>query len=118
MKYSNDFNYDLDFGEKAEDYLNEIFSDGKKIEVKYDRMAHHTGNIFVEYESRGKFSGIATTKANYWIFVIDKKDYSIIVKTEKLKEICRIAYQLGHITKGGDNDTSKGVLIPITQITL
>lgn len=116
MKHSNSFYYDLDFGERAEDYLNEIFSDGKKIEVKYDRMAHITGNIFVEYQSRGKFSGIATTQANYWIFVIDKKDYSIIVSTKKLIELCRIAFQLGNIVKGGDNNTSKGVLIPIKQI--
>jgi len=116
MKHSNSFYYDLDFGEKAEDYLNDIFSDGKKIEVKYDRMAHLSGNIYVEYQSRGKFSGIATTKANYWIFVIDNKIGSIIVNVEKLKEICRIAYQLGQIVKGGDNDSSKGILIPINQI--
>lgn len=116
MKHSNSFYYDLDFGERAEDYLNQIFSDGKKIEVKYDRMAHITGNIYVEFESRGKPSGIATSKANYWIFVIDKKDYAIIVNIKKLKEICRIAYQLGHIIYGGDNNTSKGILVPITQI--
>jgi len=116
MKHSNSFYYDLDFGEKAEDWISELFSDGRKIEIKYDRMAHHTGNIFVEYESRGKFSGISTTKANYWIFVIYKKEAAIIVNVKKLKEICRIAYQLGHIVKGGDNDTSKGLLIPMNQI--
>ena len=113
MKHSNSFYYDLDFGEKAEDYLNEIFSDGKKIEVKYDRMAHHTGNIFVEYESRGKFSGIATTKANYWIFIIDKKDYALIVNVQKLKDICRVQFQINGFTDGGDVDSSKGILIPI-----
>jgi len=116
MKHSNSFYYDLDFGEKAEDWINQLFSDGKKIEVKYDRMAHKSGNVYVEYQSRGKKSGIATTQANYWIFIIDKKQAGIIVNVNKLKEICRIAYQLGHIVKGGDNDTSLGFLIPINQI--
>ena len=52
MKHSNSFYYDLDFGEKAEDWVKEIFSDGTKVEVKFDRMAHLTGNLFVEVYSR------------------------------------------------------------------
>ena len=116
MKYSNSFSHDLDFGERAEDFINEIFSDGKKIEVKYDRMAHLTGNIFVEVYSMDKPSGISTTQANYWIFVIDKKDYAIILNVKKLKELCRQVYQIEGLRQGGDNNTSKGLLIPIKLI--
>ena len=116
MQYSNDFYYDLEFGEQAEDWVKEIFSNGGKVEVKFDRMAHLTGNLFVEIYSRGKASGISTTKANYWIFRIEEKSYALIVNTEKLKELCRIVYQTDGFVKGGDNNTSDGVLIPIKLI--
>jgi hypothetical protein len=113
MKHSNSFYYDLDFGEKAEDWVKEIFFDGTKVEVKFDRMAHITGNIFVEIYSRGEKSGISATQANHWIFVIEEKSMSIIVSTVRLKELCRIVYQTDGMVKGGDNNTSFGVLIPI-----
>lgn len=116
MKHSNSFYYDLDFGEKAEDWVKEIFSDGTKVEVKFDRMAHLTGNLFVEVYSRGKASGISTTKANYWIFRIQEKSYALIVNTEKLKELCRIVHQTDGLVRGGDNNTSYGILIPIKSI--
>lgn len=116
MKYSSNFNYDLDFGERTEDWINDLFRDGKKIEVKTDRMAHITGNIYVEVYSRGKPSGISTTKANYWVFKIEEKDYAIIVNVEKLRDICRVMVQINGFTYGGDNDTSKGILIPINLI--
>jgi hypothetical protein len=113
MKHSGSFYYDLDFGERGEDWLNEIFSQGKKVEVKTDRMAHITGNIFVEISSRGKYSGLSTTQADYWIFIIEEKDYSIIVSTKKLKEIARVVFATDGLTKGGDNNTSYGILLPI-----
>jgi hypothetical protein len=117
MKHSNSFHYDLDFGERTEDWLNELFKDGKKIEVKTDRMAHITGNVYVEVYSRGKASGISTTKANYWVFKIEEKDYALIVNVEKLRDICRVMHQINGLTKGGDEDTSQGILIPINLIT-
>jgi hypothetical protein len=116
MKHSNSFYYDLDFGEQAEDWVKELFSDGTKVEVKFDRMAHLTGNLFVEVYSRGKASGISTTKANYWIFRMQEKSYALIVNTEKLKELCRIVHQTDGLVRGGDNNTSYGVLIPIKLI--
>ena len=116
MKHSSSFFYDLSFGEKAEDWVKKIFSEGSKVEVKYDRLAHATGRLYVEIYSRNKPSGISTTQAEYWIFVIDKKDYALIVNTEKLKELCRLTFQISGLTKGGDENTSQGVLIPINQI--
>lgn len=117
MKHSNSFYYDLDFGEQTEDWLKELLSDGKKVEVKTDRMAHITNNVYVEVYSRGKKSGISTTQANYWIFKIEKKDYSLIVSVQKLRDICKVMYQINGLTRGGDSDTSQGILIPINLIT-
>ena len=117
MKYSSSFYYDLDFGERAEDWADMVFNSGKKIEVKFDRMAHTTGNIFIEYMSRGKNSGISTTEADYWIYKIDKTGAAIILDVFKLKEKLREYYKNGlYLKDGGDNNTSKGFLIPITEI--
>lgn len=116
MKHSSSFYYDLDFGEQAEDWVKELLSDGTKVEVKFDRMAHITGNLYVEVYYKDKASGISVTQANYWIFKIKEKDYSLIVSTKKLKELCRIVHQTDGLVRGGDNNTSYGVLIPIKLI--
>ena len=87
MKYNNDFRHDLELGQVGEKALGEIFSN-KKIEVKTDLKAHQTGNVFVEYSSRGKKSGIATTEADYWCFIVSNKQVAIL-DTEKVKDLAR-----------------------------
>ncbi len=117
MKYSSSFTHDLNFGEKAEDWINELFSNGKLIEVKNDRMIHKTGNLFIEYESRDKPSGLATTTADYWIYRMSELDSSLILPTKALKEVCRVYFKQNiFIKNGGDNNTSKGFLIPLTRL--
>ena len=94
-----------------------IFAKGKKVEVKTDRMTHKTGNVFIEYESRGKPSGIATTDADYWVYRIDEVGFAIIFEVEILKVKLRKYYTDGiYLKNGGDNDTSKGFLVPIIQL--
>jgi hypothetical protein len=39
-------------------------------EVKNDLMAGTTGNVAIEYQSRGKDSGLTTTLADYWVYKI------------------------------------------------
>jgi len=117
MKYSSSFTHDLNFGEKAEDWVNELFSNGKLIEVKNDRMIHKTGNLFIEYESRDKPSGLATTTADYWIYRMSELDSSLIFPTKALKDVCRVYFKQNLFLKnGGDNNTSKGFLIPLTRL--
>lgn len=114
MKYSSSFYYDLSLGEIGEDWVNELFNGNKLIEVKTDRLAHKTGNIFIEYECRNKPSGLATTTANYWIYRLNEIDTAIIISVEKLKKLCRYLYvNKMYLKNGGDNDLSKGFLIPI-----
>ena len=117
MKYSSSFSHDLNFGEKAEDWINELFSNGKLLEVKNDRMIHKTGNLFIEYESRDKPSGLATTTADYWIYRMSELDSSLILPTKALKEVCRVYFKQNIFIKNGvDNNTSKGFLIPLTRL--
>jgi hypothetical protein len=114
MKFSNSFYYDLDFAETSEVWVKELFSGGLKIEVKSDRMAHRTGNVFIEVYSRGVASGISTTLADYWLYRIDEKDSAIIIPTKRLKQIVKDNFTV--FTKGGDNDTSLGVLIKLKDL--
>ena len=117
MKYSSSFTHDLAFGEKAEDWVNDIFKNGKKVEVKYDRIAHKTCNIFIEYQSRGKASGISTTDADYWVYKIEKTECAIILPVPYLKERLRFYFKNNmYLSNGGDENTSKGFLIPINKI--
>jgi len=117
MKYSSSFTHDLNFGEKAEDWINELFSNGKHIEVKNDRLIHKTGNLFIEYESRDKPSGLAMTTAEYWIYRLSELDSALIFPTKALKQVCRVYYKENLFLKnGGDNNSSKGFLIPLTRL--
>ena len=118
MEYCNDFKYDLKVGQIGEQLLNDIFT-LKTIEVKRDSWIYKSGNIAIEYESRNKPSGIAKSEADYWaiIFSGDYKDEIIlIIKANRLKDICRIYYKKGNIKAMGDNNTSKAILIPIKEI--
>ena len=112
MEYNSDFRYDLKVGQVAEQALAKIF-EGKKVEVKRDRKAKLTGNVFVEYESRGKPSGLATSEADYWCFVVEET--FILLAAERLKEIVEPLKGTDKERRGGDNNTSVGVLIRITD---
>ena len=113
MEYNSDFRYDLKVGQVAEQALAKIF-EGKKVEVKRDRKAKLTGNVFVEYESRGKPSGLATSESDYWCFVVEET--FILLAAERLKEIVEPLKGTDKERRGGDNNTSVGVLIRITDL--
>tara|TARA_R110000737_G_C14590223_1_gene487376 strand:+ start:78 stop:449 length:372 start_codon:yes stop_codon:yes gene_type:complete len=118
LNYNNDFKYDLKIGQVGETMLNEILHDST-IEVKRDSWIGRTGNIAVEYQSRGKPSGISTTKASHWCFIFSNEfndEVMIIIETNRLKRISRIFYNKGNVKLMGDNNTSKSVIIPAEKI--
>ena len=117
MEYNSDFKYDLKFGVvEGESWFHNIVSNSK-VEVKTDRLTEKTGNVYIEYESRGKPSGIVTSQADYWVYKIDEVGFAIIFEVEILKAKLRKYYTDGmYLKKGGDNDTSKGFLVPIIQL--
>ena len=110
MKHNNDFKFDLQVGQTYENQLAELLQ--KKIEVKRDFRAMETLNIFVEYESRGKASGIAISQAQWWCYWLSEKHFVMIEKNE-LKILCRKYLGTKRDVKGGDSNTSKGILLPI-----
>ena len=118
MEYCNDFKYDLKVGQEAENELGKILS-CKTIEVKRDSWTYKSGNIAVEFESRGKKSGIATSKAEWWAFVLSggyKDEIIVLIKDRKIRSLTTEYYIKGSVKEMGDNNTSKAVLIPIKEI--
>ena len=117
MEYNSDFQYDLKFGNKAETEFAEIVKDST-VEIKSDRKTIATGNIYIEYESRGKKSGLATTKAKTWVYKI-QEGCMIVIDTELLKKTLRylIKSRLAvDKVRGGDNNTSLGILVNIERL--
>ena len=113
MDYNSDFKFDLEVGQVKEKELGEIFNN-KKIEVKYDLQALNTGNVYVEYESRGKSSGISTSQAEFYCFAFG--DTFHLIETKLLKSRCRKYINTKRDKRGGDNNTSKGILLPIKEL--
>jgi len=114
MEFNSDFKYDLKVGQLAEETLSKFFTNSK-VEVKRDFKAIETGNIFVEYESRGKHSGISTSEAEWYCYFISEEQF-IIISSLKLKKLCRKYIGTDRDVFGGDSNTSKGILLPISDL--
>jgi len=118
MKHNNDFKYDLDFGVVSEKFYGKVMHDliEGKTECKAERdQWAKTGNMFVEFESRGKKSGIATTYAEHWVVSFYKGNklcFTLTVPIEDMKKIAR----KGKLIKGGDENTSKGMLVKVKDV--
>ena len=115
MYYCSNFRHDLEVGQLAENALADIF-ENSTIEVKNDLKASKTGNLFIEYMSRGKPSGITTTEADFWCFYVS--DVFMIIPTDKLRLMVQKLKDTPAERLGGDNNTSMGVLLKITDLLL
>jgi hypothetical protein len=119
MKFNNDKRFDLDlaYGQVFEQKVAEILGQSK-IEVKTEKDKWKTtGNIVIEYESRGKPSGIITTEADYWLHncaIGDNIVFSLLLKVSTLRQY--IAKQNPRSVRGGDDMTSKLYLIKLTDL--
>jgi len=114
MLYNNDFSHDLLVGQVAEQFLGDLLQN-KKIEVKNDKIAHKSGRVFIEFECRGKPSGITTTQSDFWAFVLTT-GVVIIVSKDRLTELCNNEYNNGNVIRGGDRNTSQGFLINLDDL--
>ena len=108
------FTKDLSYGKKHEKL---VMKSMENFELKTDRMSHKTGNVYVEFQSRNKDSGIRTSKSDTWIFKIvskgDRHLFSIQIPLTRLKKLVSKDYR---VVPGGDNLTSRGYLVPLTDL--
>ena len=118
MAGNKKFDIDLKYGQIRENKVREMFSKCQ-IEVKSERSWwKKTGNIAIEYEYRGKPSGIYATTSDYWFHRLegDRDEFcTLVFKTSILKGI--VDKYKDKLTKNvGDNKASKCGLIPIKDI--
>ena len=66
-----------------------IERDGKRQfwEVKRDRSTYKTGNILIEFESNGEPSGIDTTKADMWMYILDNEPTIFMIPVTELRQM-------------------------------
>ena len=127
-KSNNNFEYDLKFGQEFEHKLGQILAN-KKVEVKTERGIkdkknkwNESGNIFIEKSSSGHSSGIKTTKAEYWIQVLEYENEmfcGLIFETSMLQKMVKTMYQKGEwkeVSGGSERNPSKGILIPLSDL--
>jgi hypothetical protein len=97
------------------------------VEVKTDYRAETTGNFYVETwqygqadESDKKQSGINTTKADSWAFVIPQTGAMFLIKTDDLKALMKANdYRETRQPKINENtNASIGRLVPVMDIAL
>ena len=109
------FNKDFKYGKKHEKL---VMKSREDYELKTDRLAHKTGNVFVEIESRKKESGIITSKSSIWIFkIVDKNDkhlFSIEIPLDRLRD--KVYNSTYRIVAGGDSLTSRGYIITLQDL--
>lgn len=79
-------------------------------EVKHDLMWNKTGNVAIEYTSRGKASGISSSKADCWFYVLNQIYHC---STADLRVYLIQHWDRYRRVKGGDDNTSQLVLLKI-----
>ena len=120
----SNFDEDLKFGEKGQKWLLWL-ADDAQVEVKTERDKwYDTGNIFIEFEYRGKPSGIAITPATYWAHILYKEGMNcgvLMLRTEVLKYNLNRMYEGDSsdikVVSGGDDNASKGYLVPLKSLS-
>lgn len=78
---NNDNKYDLKMVTKGKETTYEIKTD------VFIAPVYDTGNIFIEYESRGKSSGISVTQADWFVTYFKYLKEIWFIKSETLKKL-------------------------------
>lgn len=123
--YEPGFDLDLEYGQQAELFVADIAEAIKNgmVEVKRDARWHQTGNLYVEYECKraGEFraSGIKTSDADLWAFVLGDTDAVLFLTRGTLRELCLELYKQDSFyrveTTRGSHPT-KGVKVPLGHL--
>jgi hypothetical protein len=77
-------------------------------EIKEDMVVGFTGNVAVEFESRGKPSGIDHTLADFYIYVLHMKDCIVQYRMFSVKTLRKIIEEQKYfrIVIGGDEGSN------------
>jgi hypothetical protein len=118
LKSCFNFGHDFKLGALGEKYVESILQNPNvKIEVKKDDWAIKSGNIAIEFESRGKPSGILKTESDFWCQVVG--NFFVLMMPVPFLKFVYEKYKddTFHVKSMGDRNadgvpTSKAILIP------
>jgi hypothetical protein len=117
MNNDKRFDLDLQYGQVFEQKVADMLQN-KKIEVKTERDKwKSTGNIVIEFESRGRPSGIASTEADYWfhnLAIGNDIIMTLVFPVSNLRSY--ITKNMPKMIRGGDDNTSRMYLISLTDL--
>lgn len=118
MAEMSDFDLDFSYGYAGEQLVKDILTGGTTVEVKRDRRWIDTGNIYIEtaFYSRATNnwveSGLMTTKADRWAFVLERM--VVIVTVIDLKDAVN---RYGRaISNDKTPNPSRGFLLTIEEL--
>lgn len=121
--YEPNFDLDVAVGRQGELFVAHVVDSllsGAAVEVKNDKRATDTGNVYLEYQclygGEFKLSGIATTQSDLWVHVIADQ-VAVVAPTWRWKEVARGRVRDGHkreLNRG--SHPTKGALVPMSGL--
>lgn len=110
------FAADMLFGEAGERTVVEAL---QKAEVKTIKEVSRNGKIFVEHENYGKPSGIRSTDADWWVFLLSGGQYAgevfVGIRTDRLRSLVE---PLAFDPPCGQNKASIGKRLNLPELLL
>lgn len=115
--YQPQWDIDYQIGKQGELFMTNVLRSlgTARIEIKTDEMAARTGNVYIEYECRGRPSGIATSKAEFWAWVLPG-DIILVAKTSAVRDLARTYFRAGKSECRRGSHPTRGVLVPVKHI--
>ena len=132
---AKNFPKDEAYVKKGEEAVRSMIEDGDTIEVKTERVIWvNSGNVAIEWmkDDTKEYSGISITKADWWFCVLDNRKEGETLKdcagffypVKKLREKVKssiLNYRKNEktkykVVKGGDDNNSWLVLLPIREL--
>lgn len=102
IEFNHDNRYDISYKKEGNPMT---------LEVKEDFQYNKTGNVAIEIKSRGKASGICTTKADRWCYVLGEEIW--FANPADIKLFLIQHWDRYRRVNGGDNDTSIVALLKL-----
>lgn len=115
------FDFEVKYGEGREEAFIHVVLNlpckSLRFEHKADRKARDTGNVFIEFRQKGRPSGLAVTKAEFYAIEFDEWCW-VLLPTPRLKSIVKTYLKRHPEAKrmGGDRNLYEGAILPLVEL--
>lgn len=107
-KYNHDNRFDI----WVKTHLGEQY----QIEVKEDFKSEHTGNIAIEYRCRGRDSGIKSTAATHWVYILHHPFKEVESRLISIYNLRMLEVESKRDVSGGDaGSDTRMKLVPLNK---